>query len=206
MFTALALRAMCPRLGRRHRHNDNEPIIDPEAAARARRRSRPGFLRRVLAGAITLLGVVALASGTGCERCGTDPEEPRDRVVLSLRARPALSNCQPTAATGAGITGMTITLAEAGGSCAPITFVRARGGLPVGAYTVNCSSPTVATCIETDETLSVAALAPGRYTIRVRGKLGGVDCWANDDVLEVPPPGQSLVRTLALARSTAPGC
>lgn len=131
----------------------------------------------------------------------------RGGVVLSLAAPPATSNCKTPAMMGAGITGMTITLVHTGGGCAPVTFVRARGSTVLGTYTVNCSSPQVAPCIENDETLTVASMASGSYTIHVRGKVGAADCWKNDNALQVPPQGKTLVETLNLAFQTGtPGC
>jgi hypothetical protein len=129
------------------------------------------------------------------------------RLVLSLAAPPATSNCKPPSMQGAGMTGTTITLVRTGGGCAPVTFVRARGTTVLGSYTVNCSSPQVAPCIETDETLTVATLPSGPYEIHVRGKLGAVDCWRNDNALQVPPQGKTLIETLNLAFQTGtPGC
>jgi hypothetical protein len=129
------------------------------------------------------------------------------KLALSLAAPPHSSNCKSAAMGGAGITGMTITLVHTGGGCAPVTFLHTRGSTMLGSYTVNCGSPQVAPCIETDETLSVPSLPSGPYGIHVRGKLGAVDCWANDDALQVPPQSKSLTQTLNLAFDTSgPGC
>jgi hypothetical protein len=128
------------------------------------------------------------------------------KLALSLATPPHASNCKSSSMGGAGITGMTITLVHTGGGCAPVTFLRSRGTTNLGSYTVNCSSPQIAPCIETDETLSVPTLPSGAYTIHVRGKLGAVDCWANDDALQVPPQGKALMPTLNLAFLDAPGC
>jgi hypothetical protein len=131
----------------------------------------------------------------------------RGGLVLSLRASGATFNCRSPAMMGAGITGITITLEHAGGGCAPVTFVRTRGQMTLAPYTVNCSSPQVASCIENDETLTVASMASGPYVIHVRGKIGAVDCWRNDNALTVPPQGKSLTEPLNLAFQTGtPGC
>ncbi|HET7502311.1 MAG TPA: hypothetical protein VFK02_14935 [Kofleriaceae bacterium] len=128
-------------------------------------------------------------------------------LALSLTSPPATSNCASVAMGGAGITGMTITLLHASGTCEPVTFVRTRGGTTLAPYTVNCSSPAVATCIENDETLTVPSLPSGPYFIHVRGKVGAVDCWKNDDSLQVPAQSTSLVRTLNLAfQAGTTGC
>jgi hypothetical protein len=127
-------------------------------------------------------------------------------VVFTLATPPA-ANCRPPSMNGAGITGVTITLELAGGGCAPVTFARARGATPLGSYTVNCSSPQVAPCIERDETLSVTSMASGPYTIHVRGKVGAVDCWRNDNAVRVPAQGKQLIETLTLELQTGtPGC
>ncbi|HEU4727896.1 MAG TPA: hypothetical protein VFT22_08415 [Kofleriaceae bacterium] len=128
-------------------------------------------------------------------------------LVLSLASPPATSNCASPATGGAGITGMTITLVHASGACEPVTFVHTKGGTTLGPYTVNCTSPAIAPCIEGDETLTVPSLPSGPYFIHVRGQVGAVDCWKNDDSIQVPPQSKSLVRTLNLALQTdTPGC
>jgi hypothetical protein len=125
-------------------------------------------------------------------------------LVISL-ATSATTNCQPVGTNGAGITATTITLQIVGDGCAPVTFVRSLGGTQRGTYTVNCTSPLVTTCIEKNETLTTS-LAAGAYLIRVRGKIGAVDCWTRDDTLEVPPPGKPLTRMLGLVHQNVPGC
>jgi hypothetical protein len=120
-------------------------------------------------------------------------------VALSIAAPPATSNCK-SPPMGAGITSMTITLVNEGGSCAAVTLLRSRGTTALGSYTVDCGSPQTATCIESDETLTPAAPLPsGPYTIHIRGKVGGTECWHNDDSFQVPAQGKVLTRTLNLA-------
>jgi hypothetical protein len=127
------------------------------------------------------------------------PVDAKGSVALSIATPPGASNCK-SPPMGAGITSMTITLVNAGGSCAPVTLLRARGTTSLGSYTVDCGSPQTATCIESDETLTPAAPLPsGPYTIHIRGKVGGAECWRNDDALQVPPQAKVLVRTLNLA-------
>jgi hypothetical protein len=130
----------------------------------------------------------------------------RGGLVLTLASPPRTSNCRAPP-MGAGITGITITLEHVSGGCAPVVFTRARGSTMLGTYTVNCSSPQVASCIENDETLTVASMASGPYVIHVRGKIGASDCWRNDNALTVPPQGKQLVEILSLALQTGtPGC
>lgn len=129
------------------------------------------------------------------------------KLVLSLVAAPKPSNCDGTTMMGAGISGMTITLVRGDGGCAPVTFVRTLGTKTVDTYAVNCTSPRVSTCIENDETLTVASMPSGPYTIHVRGKINVADCWINDDALTVPAQGNARVEILNLAlQSQAPGC
>ena len=125
-------------------------------------------------------------------------------LVISL-ATPDTTNCQPMTLNGAGITGTTITLQRVGDGCEAVTFIRTQGATQRGTYTVNCSSPAVATCIEKSETLTTS-LESGAVLIRVRGKIGVVDCWQRDAILEVPPPGKPLVHMLELALQNIPGC
>ena len=143
----------------------------------------------IAAGQVTTLPPIVFAAST------------RGGLVISIAAPPTTANCKSVAMNGAGITGSTITLETAAGGCAAVTFNRSSGG----SYTVNCSSPAVASCIETDETLT-SSLEPGSYTIRVRGKLGSLDCWKTDEALEVPPPGKPLTHTVNLAHQDVPGC
>ena len=146
----------------------------------------------LVSGQLTRL-TVALTVGT----------TPQSGLVLSL-ATSATSNCRPATAGGAGITGSTITLAHVGGGCAPVTFTRRLAGQVVGTYLVNCSSPEVATCIETNETLT-ANLDPGAYLIRARGKIAAVDCWQTDDTIDVPA-GTLLAHRATLLATHGPGC
>jgi hypothetical protein len=126
-------------------------------------------------------------------------------LVITV-ATPATTNCQPVAMNGAGITGSTLTLERADGrSCAPVTFTRSVGSTPRDTYTVSCTSPSVAACFEKNETLTTS-LPAGAYKIRVRGKVGAIDCWQRDDILEVPPSGKPLIHALGLARQNIPGC
>jgi hypothetical protein len=128
-------------------------------------------------------------------------------LVLSLASPPATSNCKSPSMMGAGINGITITLTQAAGGCAPVTFVHTRGAMTLAPYTVSCSSPAVAACIENDETLTVPSLPSGPYNIHIRGKIGAVECWTNDDALQVPALGRTLTRTLNLAfQAGTTGC
>lgn len=129
---------------------------------------------------------------------------------LAIATNTAGGNCAATSANGAGITGMTLTLETSSGStCQPLTFdVSAGASGTAGTYTVNCSSPTVAPCLNADQRLTVSGVDSGNYRIHVRGLKGALsDCWTNDDSLAVPALGTTLTRTLNLAfQSTVPGC
>lgn len=151
--------------------------------------------------AMDQIGVEVTAGATAVVDPVTFVVDAKGGLTLALRAQGATSNCKPD---GAGITGTTLTMVDAGGACAAITFVRSRGGAQTGTYTVNCAAPAVAPCLETDETLSVAAMPSGPYTMHVRGKVGATDCWKNDDALQVPAQSKTLTTTLNLARQT--GC
>lgn len=146
----------------------------------------------IVAGRMTALTPVTFATNT------------QGSLAISI-ATSATTNCGSVTAGGAGITGTTVTLERAEGGCAPVTFVRSLGGKQVGTYTVNCSSPAVVACIEKTETLTTD-LEAGKYIIRVRGKIGAIDCWKRDDTLEVPPPGKPLVHAVGLVRQNLPGC
>ncbi|MEO7735630.1 MAG: hypothetical protein ABIY55_32045 [Kofleriaceae bacterium] len=124
-------------------------------------------------------------------------------VLLTLQTAGFTSNCLST--SGAGITGSLITIITDGGSCAAVKLIRTRGGVEVGTYQVDCGSPSVTTCIETDESLTAPDLAPGNYTIHVRGAVGAGACFAADAALAVPPTGQ-LKKLIVMQHQNAPGC
>jgi hypothetical protein len=128
---------------------------------------------------------------------------PKSTLVLRV-ATGAPTNCAPTSAGGAGITGNTIFLARVEGGCAPVVFTRQRGAEQRGTYEVNCSSPQIAPCIEKDETLTTT-LDRGSYILRARGKIGVLECWVRDDTLDIPVGG-AVTRTLGLQRTNAAGC
>jgi hypothetical protein len=123
----------------------------------------------------------------------------RGGLALSLATPPATTNCKAPSMMGAGINGVTITLMTAAGGCAPMTFVHTRGAMTLQPYTVNCSSPQVSACIESDETLTVPDMASGPYTLHVRGKIGAIECWKSDDSLQIPALGMALTQKVNLA-------
>jgi hypothetical protein len=129
----------------------------------------------------------------------------RGGLALSLATLATNSNCGRRDQGGAGITGTTIVLERAGGGCAPVTFVRMRGATALGAYTVNCTAPQIATCIERDETLVAEDVDPGPHVIRVTGLAGALRCWAADDILSVAA-GDALPKVVQLAPQRAAGC
>lgn len=128
------------------------------------------------------------------------------RLVASI-ATSATTNCQSTSG-GTGITGMTVTLERIDPGregCAAVTFSRALGNTPKGNYTVNCSSPSVTTCIENNETLSTS-VPPGSYVIHVRGRRSTLDCWRGDDRFTVPVSSRPTLHTVALTHIDQPLC
>jgi hypothetical protein len=129
---------------------------------------------------------------------------------LAVSSNTAGGNCADTSANGAGITTMSLTLESASGAtCQPVTFnVSAGASGTAGTYMVNCSSPTLVSCLHADQRLTVSSVPSGNYRIHVRGnKAGGNDCWTNDDTFAIPALGMTLTRTLNLAfQSTVPGC
>jgi hypothetical protein len=126
---------------------------------------------------------------------------------LFLRATAAMSNCGPLNQMGAGWTGVTIVLSRPGGVCQPATIAIAPGATrPGGTYVVSCTAPGIAPCIESDQRLTAMNVPSDAYTIRVRGRVGAIDCWVNDDALQVPAQGRVLMGTLNLTKQVLPGC
>lgn len=121
-------------------------------------------------------------------------------LALTLATGKSGGNCGTTASGGAGITSTTITLVHTSDqSCAPLTFQISAGATrPAGTYTVNCTTPAIIPCIEADQTLSATGVAADGYQVHVKAT-AGTDCWSNNDALQVPPLGKTLMRTLNLA-------
>ncbi len=111
------------------------------------------------------------------------------------------TNCGLTSSDGK-IASTTITLVHtADQTCAPVTFdvsASSIGTEPAGTYTVNCTTPVVGPCFESDQILSVTGVAADNYTIHVAGNVATTPCWSNNDSLQLPPLGQTLMRTLNL--------
>jgi len=106
---------------------------------------------------------------------------------------------------GAGITGLSISLAHDGGpgdtACEPVVFGLSSGGTFDAS---SCSSPSVQGCVDAGVTLTAPSLPSGPYLIQVIGKKLSTVCWTNNDSFSVPSQGRTLSRVLNLAR--APGC
>jgi hypothetical protein len=128
-------------------------------------------------------------------------------VALKFSAGKPGGNCGATNVNGAGITGVSITLTHNGdGTCEPVTFTITDGATqPGGTYTVNCTTPVVRGCIESDQTITATSIPADSYTIRIRGATAGPQCWVNNDSIQVPPLNKLLIRTLNLAQQ-ASGC
>ena len=129
------------------------------------------------------------------------------RLVTSI-ATSATTNCQATTSDSAGITGTTVTLERIDPGregCAAATFSRAQETTDRGTYKVDCSSPSVATCIENNETLTTS-VPPGTYAIHVRGRRGTLDCWRGDDSFTVPVSSRPILHTVALMHVDQPLC
>jgi hypothetical protein len=126
-------------------------------------------------------------------------------LELRLETSQPGGNCGDVGAMGAGIDAMTFTLRRTDSTCEPITFQISAGATrPAGSYTVDCDNPALAACIENDQLLTAEPVPSGNYRVQIRGKVGGADCWTNDDSLAVPPLSKVLKSTLNLVK--APGC
>ena len=122
-----------------------------------------------------------------------------------------VTNCGGSSNDGR-ITSTTITLVHTvDQTCEPVTFnisASTIGSEPAGTYTVNCTTPTVGPCIEADQLLTATNVPSDNYTVHVKGNIGASTCWSNNDSLQLPPLGQTLMRTLNLgyAPMGTPGC
>lgn len=121
-------------------------------------------------------------------------------LALTLNAGNAGGNCE----NGANIQAFTISANHnSDASCEPLTLSIAAGATkPASTYTIDCTTPALTGCIENDQDITVMNVPSDGYTVHIRGKVGGQDCYKNDDSLQVPPLDQVLTRTLNLARQT----
>jgi hypothetical protein len=113
--------------------------------------------------------------------------DPFGDLVMTLET-PLAANC----AAGSQITGMTIEMYRASGSCQ--TSVLAVE--PAGTYTINCTSPNVTGCIEKDRRVTAAHFPADEYRIRVVALQGANPCWLHDQRHRIRAAG--LRRTVAL--------
>jgi hypothetical protein len=126
-------------------------------------------------------------------------------LVLSITPLTAGPTCLPRDQGGQGITGHVVELLHAAGGCAAVTFRRMRGDTEVGTYTVNCSAPQVATCIERDETLQAVDSSPGPYAISVSALAGTLQCGTGEDVV-LAPTGGAATKPIQIAPVPNSGC
>ncbi len=127
-------------------------------------------------------------------------------LKLNLASNKPGGNCGTIVNNGAGITAMSLILQHTGtGTCEPVTFTYPSNGTqPGGTYTVSCTSPNIAPCLESNQTLSASNVPSGAYQIHVRGKIGTSNCWNNDDSISIPPLARDLIRTLNLGAAASP--
>jgi len=160
-----------------------------------------------LTGMAGQLGVAPSQNNVMIEENQTTPLEPISFAVdatgaleLRLNANQTGGNCGPVANMGAGIEQMSIVLRHTDQTCEPVLFQISGGGT----YQVDCTTPVLIGCLESTQVLTASPLPSGNYRIQVRGKIGGADCWTNDDSLAVPPLGGTLDTTLNLVKAV--GC
>lgn len=129
-------------------------------------------------------------------------------VALNIASGLVGGNCGAASAGGAGIDGVSITLnRNSDVACAPLTLTIAQGATrPGGTYTIDCTTPVVAPCIEADQTITATGVASDAYTIHIKGKVGTKDCFINNDSIQVPPLQKTLTRQLNLAPQAIMGC
>jgi hypothetical protein len=126
-------------------------------------------------------------------------------LVLSIAPLRTGPTCLPHDQGGQGMTGHAVELLHAAGGCAAVTFKRMRGSMQVGTYTVTCSAPQVAPCIERDETLEAIGIAPGPYAISVSALGGTLQCGSGEDVVLVPA-NASAIKPIQIAPVRNFGC
>jgi hypothetical protein len=130
-------------------------------------------------------------------------------MKLHLSANKPGGNCA-AAPNGAAIDAMTISVQhQTTGPCEPIMFAIAAGATqPAGTYTINCTTPASAPCIDSDQELTAVGIPSDKYTFHIQGNTAGATCWTNNDQVTVPPLDGTLTTTLNLGHAPAgtPGC
>jgi len=118
---------------------------------------------------------------------------------LHVATNRAGGNCG-AAPGGGGITSTTFTLLHSSDStCQPLTLQIAAGATkPASMYTINCTTPAVGPCIESDQAITASGFAADSYQVHIAMKQGANQCWTNNDSIVVPPLGATLTRTLNL--------
>ena len=118
---------------------------------------------------------------------------------LHIATNRAGGNCG-TAPNGGGITSTTFTLLHTSNStCQPITLQIAAGATkPASMYTINCTTPVVGPCIDSDQAITAMGFAADTYQVHIAMNQGANVCWTNNDTIVVPPLGATLTRTLNL--------
>jgi hypothetical protein len=118
---------------------------------------------------------------------------------LHLATNRAGGNCG-VPPNGGGITSTTITLVHSSDlSCQPLTLQIAAGATkPQTMYVINCATPAVGPCIESDQAITATGFAADNYQIHIQMNQATNLCWTNNDSIVVPPLGATLMRTLNL--------
>lgn len=160
-----------------------------------------------LGGTVGLLAKSSVQDNVAIAASTTTPLEPllfqvkaTGGLALNLSAG-AGGNCE----TGAGIQSFTLSATHnSDATCEPLTLTIAAGATkPAHTYTIDCTTPVATNyCIESDQQITVTDVPSDGYTLHIRGKVNGLDCYKNDDSIQVPPLDMTLTRTLNLAKQT----
>jgi hypothetical protein len=130
-------------------------------------------------------------------------------LKLHLATNKAGGNCG-AAPDGGAIDAMTISVNhETTGPCEPISFTIGAGATTSATmYTINCTTPATAPCIEADQEIDATMVPSDKYTFHITGSTAGANCWSNNDMITVPPLGGTLTTTLNLGHAPVgtPGC
>ena len=118
--------------------------------------------------------------------------DPFGDLVMTLETTLPMS-----CAGGSPITDMTLEMYRSDGSCQTSTLAIE----PAATYTIDCTAPMTAGCIEKDRRVTAAHFPADEYRIRVVALQGAMPCWLHDQRHRIRAAGLRRTVTLPLTKT-----